>query len=63
MQFFLSYIELLDDFKQFFRTMGDTDVPETYKSYGQAVRKIIRPIFQKLIELEDEIRKQGILAL
>lgn len=62
MQCFLSYIELLDDFKGVYRSIGGVSAPETYKSYCHAVRKIIRPIFKKLVELEDEIRQQGIFG-
>lgn len=35
-------------------------VPITYKSYDNSLKNIIRPVYKKLSDLEDNIREQGI---
>ncbi|RZC36219.1 Spc97 Spc98 domain containing protein [Asbolus verrucosus] len=58
MQVFVPYVELLYEFRLFYRELEGEGVPETYKSYGQALQKITRPVLQQLIEIEMEVRKQ-----
>ena len=56
---FMPYIEMLDDFRQFNQQLNDK-VCETYKSYGHSVQKIMSSVFKGLIEIENEVREQGI---
>nr|XP_015836529.1 PREDICTED: uncharacterized protein LOC100142256 [Tribolium castaneum] len=51
---FVPYIEVLDDFRQFYRKSG----PETYKSYACGVKNIIGRVFEELVALEREITVQ-----
>lgn len=54
---FLEYIELLEFFRNFISSTKDSC--QTYVCYGVAIRKnILDPIYKKLIDIEDIVRKQ-----
>ncbi|CAH1155298.1 unnamed protein product [Phaedon cochleariae] len=61
---FIPHIELLEFFRDFSKTLDvHSDdfivmVPQTYRSYSNALQNIISPIYISLSELEDKIREQ-----
>ncbi|XP_044764094.1 LOW QUALITY PROTEIN: gamma-tubulin complex component 5-like [Coccinella septempunctata] len=57
LQQFLQYIELLEFFRTFI--VSTQDLCQTYVCYGIAIRKnILEPIYKKLIDIEEIVRKQ-----
>lgn len=56
---FLPYIEILEEFRCFYKKL-ESFAPETYNSYASGVKKIIQSIYSELIEIENEVRKQGV---
>lgn len=58
-------MEALDFFREFSKSLeiqtdeSLTDLPQTYRSYNNSLQNILRPIYRKLSQLEDEIREQG----
>ncbi|CAG9770142.1 unnamed protein product [Ceutorhynchus assimilis] len=56
---FIPYIELLEYFREFERSLQcDFNVCRTYQSYCACITTIIDPIYKKLIEVENEVRQQ-----
>lgn len=65
MEEFIPYIELLDYFREFETSLqtdldqNDHAVCRTYQSYCSCLRSIIDPVYEKLCDLEEDIRQQG----
>ncbi|XP_044260572.1 gamma-tubulin complex component 5-like isoform X2 [Tribolium madens] len=57
MEAFIPYIQVLDDFRQFYRKL-ETNGSETYKSYSCGVKNIVWRVFEELVLLESEIAAQ-----
>ncbi|CAH0548603.1 unnamed protein product [Brassicogethes aeneus] len=56
---FVPHIELMEEFRDFFQSTDITsNCPCTYRSYSSSLKKIINPVYKKIVELEDLIRKQ-----
>ncbi|CAG9853558.1 unnamed protein product [Phyllotreta striolata] len=60
----MPYIKLLDFFKEFSSSLlikdelSTTGIPQTYKSYTNGIRNLIKPIYKELSKLENKIREQ-----
>ncbi|KAK9884204.1 hypothetical protein WA026_005156 [Henosepilachna vigintioctopunctata] len=56
---FLEYIELMEYFRDFLDSFKYCEPSQTYLCYGVAIkRNILYPIYEKLIDVEEIIRKQ-----
>lgn len=67
MQQFLSYIETLQMFRDFHRSVemnftAEIQPPNTYRGYDDTIQSILHPIYIKLAEIEYRIQKQGIVS-
>ncbi|KAI4454640.1 gamma tubulin complex protein [Holotrichia oblita] len=58
---FLPYIELLHEFQSFHESLFEDEyvkAPDTYRSYDNSLRNFLKPLFDKMIEIEREILRQ-----
>ncbi|CAH1956605.1 unnamed protein product [Acanthoscelides obtectus] len=62
---FMPYIRIMEDFRQFFKSMGvivdgyySESAPDTYRSYASCLENLIGPIKKKLVHLEETVREQ-----
>lgn len=60
---FLPYFEMMKLFRNFKdRIDGQYFVistPDTYRSYYHGVEEVLEPVYEKIMEIEDNVRKQG----
>lgn len=60
---FVPCIEVMGKLRDFSmmveRNYGSACVPGTYKSYNSSLQNLTRPVYWKLVELEEKIRDQG----
>lgn len=59
---FVPYFGMLKTFREFQNSiLGEyftPSIPDTYRSYNCALQEILQPIFEKITQIEDTIRKQ-----